>query len=100
MNNTVMPLRSDRMTDPVRGICNSVVNARLTTLSARISGRNDANQGPPAIQFGHERSTTVTLAGVLSTSIITGAHHFTINHDIDPFVAVPLLALSVVNHGH
>ena len=89
--------RVDRVGDPVRGVSHAVVDAGLAPLGAGVSGADDADQGPPAIDLGHEWSAGIALAGVLSSLVVAGAHHLVVDDHPDALVPVPVLALAVVN---
>ena len=78
----------------------SVVNAGLTPLGTAVTRRHNTNQGPSTLDFCHEGSPWVALAGVLATPIVASADHLVVDDDIDAFVAMPPLAFSVVNHWH
>ena len=53
--------RVNGMTNPIGGMCNPMINSRLSSLRTRISSRNDANQCPSSFHFSHQWATTVTL---------------------------------------
>jgi hypothetical protein len=90
----------DRVGDPVRGVSNAVVDAGLTPLGAGVPGAHDADQGPPALDFCHEGSARIALAGVLASLVVSRAHHLVVDDDPDALVAVPVLALAVVDGGN
>lgn len=53
--------RIDYVRDPIDGVGHSVVDARLTSLGARITGTYNANQVPAICLLKHKRSPRITL---------------------------------------
>lgn len=101
-----IPLRVDNVGYPVDRFRHAMIDSWLAWLRARVTRRNDAYQVPSPRLLEHQRSTTVTLqnekniyfflllsldstsatylARVLATSPVTSAHHFVVNHHVDP----------------
>ena len=83
---------------PITGVGNPMIYARLSLLRTTISSRYKSYQSPSSFMFHHQRSTTVPLAGIFSSVVISSAYHFVIDDNVNTLVSVPLLALSVVYH--
>ena len=83
---------------PITCVGYPVIDSRLSLLCTTISSRNQSYQSPSSFMFHHQRSTTVTLAGIFASVVISSAYHFVIDDNVYTLVSVPLLALSVVYH--
>jgi hypothetical protein len=77
-----------------------MVDAGLTPFGTRIARADNADEGPPALDLGHEWATRITLARVLASVVVAGAHHLVVDDDPDALVAMPALALAVVDGGN
>ena len=76
-----------------------MVDPGLTPFGAGVPGADDADEGPPAVDLGHEGAAGVPLAGVPAAVVVAGAHHLVVDDDTDALVAMPPLALSVIDGG-
>ena len=57
--------RADHLGDPLRGLADLVVDARLLLDGAAEPGRGDAHQGPPALDVDDEGTAAVPETSVL-----------------------------------
>ena len=83
---------------PITCVGYPMIYSRLSLLSTTVSSRHKSYQSPSSFMFHHQRSTTVTLAGIFASVVISSAYHFVIDDNVYTLVSVPLLALSVVYH--
>lgn len=70
-----------------------VVDAGLARLGARVTGRHDADEEPPAGPLEHEGAPRVALAAVPAAGLVAGAHHLVEDGHRDALGAVPAFAL-------
>ena len=75
-----------------------MVDAWLPSFCTGVAGGYDADKGPPAFDFGHQRPSRVALAGVFATPVIAGTHHLVVDDHIDALVAMPTFTLTIGNH--
>ena len=73
-----------------------VIYSRLSGLTAREAGRDEAHQHPTSVLLpNHERTAAVALTGILAAEPVSGAEHFRVEVDGDTLPAVPGLTLLV-----
>jgi len=89
--------RVNGMANPVWSMCNTMIYSWLTSFCTRIACWDYSNQRPSAFHFSHQRSTTIPLATVFSSTIISGTNHFIIDHNINAFVSMPTFTFTVVD---
>jgi len=83
--------------DPVRGVRNPVVDAGLTPFGTRVACADNTDEGPPTLNLGHEWAARISLARVPASVVVAGAHHLFVDDDPDALVAMPALALAVID---
>ena len=77
-----------------------MVDAGLTPFGTRVARADNPDEGPPAFDLGHEWAAGITLARVLASVVVAGAHHLVVDDDPDALVAMPALALAVLDRGN
>ena len=88
----------DGIGDPIWSLGHSVVDTGLTAFCTWVTGWHDAYKGPPALNFGHERTPRIPLTRVFAPTIVASTDHFVIDYDVDALVSMPSLTLSIFNH--
>ena len=88
----------DGIGDPIWSLGHSVVDTGLTAFCTWVTGWHDAYKGPPALNFGHERTPRIPLTRVFAPTIVASTDHFVIDYDVDALVSMPPLTLSIFNH--
>ena len=91
-------LRVDWVGDPIGGFGHPVVNARLASFCTWVSGRNNADEGPTALDFRHQGPTRVALTGVFAAPVVAGADHLVVDDHVNTLIAMPTLAFAIFNH--